>query len=99
MPPPRRINLAEASDSNIPRRAQIARNQRRNAPQATTSHQDDSEASDDEPNKPNPFADAKIGAKKRAKLEAKAEKRQQREAELIAREVNSLLKWYIFFKY
>lgn len=28
-----------------------------------------------------------MGTKKRAKLEAKAEKRQQREAELIAREV------------
>lgn len=28
-----------------------------------------------------------MGAKKRAKLEAKAEKRQQREAEMIAREV------------
>lgn len=84
--PSRRINHGEAADSSIPRRAQIARNQRRNAPQAATSHQD-SEDSDGETNRPNPFADSKIGAKKRAKLEAKAEKKQHREAEMLAREV------------
>lgn len=55
-------------------------------PQPSTSHQD-SDNSEDEANRPNPFAGEKMGAKKRAKLEAKAEKRQQREAELIAREV------------
>lgn len=86
--PSRRINRGEAADSSIPRRAQIARNQRRNAPQATTTQQD-SEDSDDDTTKPNPFADAKMGAKKRAKLEAKAEKRQQRETELLVREVKS----------
>lgn len=84
--PPRRINH-EAADSSIPRRAQITRNQRRNAPQPTTSQQDSEEDSDGESNRPNPFAGEKMGAKKRAKLEAKAEKRQQREAEMLAREV------------
>lgn len=84
--PSRRINQGEASDANIPRRAQIARNQRRNAPQTTTSNQD-SDDSDAETSKPNPFAEAKIGAKKRAKLEAKAEKQRQREAEVVVREV------------
>lgn len=87
--PSRRINLGEAGDSNIPRRAQIARNQRRNAPQPSQ-QQDDSEDSDAEPDKPNPFAEAKIGTKKRAKLEAKAEKQKQREAETIAREVRTV---------
>lgn len=86
--PSRRIIQNEAVDSSIPRRAQIARNQRRNAPQAPTTQQE-SEDSDGEPNRPNPFAGEKIGAKKRAKLEAKAEKRQQREAEVLAREVNA----------
>lgn len=86
--PTRRINQGEASDANIPRRAQIARNQRRNAPQPQAQPQQDSDESDADSNRPNPFAgEAKIGAKKRAKLEAKAEKQRQREAELIAREV------------
>lgn len=84
--PSRRINQADASDSNIPRRAQIARNQRRNAPQQQTTSQD-SDESDDDSNRPNPFADAKIGTKKRAKLEAKAERQRLRESEQIAREV------------
>lgn len=80
----RRINRNEAND-DIPRRAQIARNQRRNVPQPV--EQEDSGDSDGGEGRPNPFAEAgKMGAKKRAKLEAKAEKRQQREQELIARE-------------
>lgn len=84
--PSRRINQNDASDANIPRRAQIARNQRRNAPQPTTSHQE-SDESDGDTSRPNPFAEAKIGTKKRAKLEAKAERQRLREAELVAREV------------
>lgn len=93
--PARRINQGEAADSSIPRRAQIARNQRRNAPPAATSQQQESEESDDNAAKSNPFADTKMGAKKRAKLEAKAEKRQQREAELEAREVNSWIQHWV----
>lgn len=86
--PSRRIPQSDASDANIPRRAQIARNQRRNAPQPSTSHQE-SDESEEEPNRPNPFAEAKIGTKKRAKLEAKAERQRLREAELVIREVRS----------
>lgn len=83
-PQARRINRNEAND-DIPRRAQIARNQRRNAPQQVV--QEESEDSDTGESRPNPFAEgAKMGAKKRAKLEAKAEKRHQREQELVARE-------------
>lgn len=86
----RRRNVLVNTDSSIPRRAQIARNQRhRNpAPQTTTTtNQQSDNESDEVAERPNPFAEgAKMGAKKRAKLEAKAEKRQQREAELVARE-------------
>lgn len=83
----RRINRNEANDAQIPRRAQIARNQRRNAPNQASNAPEDSENSDGEPDRPSPFAEgAKIGTKKRAKLEAKAEKRIQREQEQIARE-------------
>ncbi|XP_055317076.1 DDRGK domain-containing protein 1 [Sitodiplosis mosellana] len=76
--PSRRIN--HVVDSDIPRRAQIARNQRRNAPQPVASQEGEEDSDGGEPNR------EKMGAKKRAKLEAKAEKRQQREAEMIARE-------------
>lgn len=83
----RRINRNEANDAQIPRRAQIARNQRRNAPNQAANTHEDSADSDGEPDRPSPFVEgAKIGAKKRAKLEAKAEKRVQREQEQIARE-------------
>lgn len=86
---PRR-NIQANTDPSIPRRAQIARNQRHRQQQATTSQQQQQPSdddSDDDTERPNPFAEgAKMGAKKRAKLEAKAEKRQQRENELIARE-------------
>lgn len=87
---PRRSNHGESETLSIPRRAQIARNQRRNVPQPSTSHKDSSDdeqdQSDDNCNRP-AFTGEKIGVKKRAKLEARAEKRQQREAEAIAREV------------
>lgn len=86
---PRRVNRNEAaSDASIPRRSQIARNQRHRPTQQpqTSQQQDESDDSDAEPNRPNPFAEEKMGAKKRAKLEAKAEKRQQRETEMVARE-------------
>lgn len=87
--PSRRINQADASDANIPRRAQIARNQRRNAPQQTAaaSHPESEDSDDGDTSRPNPFAEGKIGTKKRAKLEAKAERQRLREAELVAREV------------
>lgn len=97
--PSRRINQGDASDSNIPRRAQIARNQRRNAPQASTSHQEESDDSEGESNRPNPFAETKMGTKKRAKLEAKAERQRLREAETVAREVWFDFKlWLLWFK-
>lgn len=80
----RRINRNEVND-DIPRRAQIARNQRRHVPQQAA--QEESGDSDGDESRPSPFAEgAKMGTKKRAKLEAKAEKRQHREQELIARE-------------
>lgn len=54
--------------------------------QPTTSHQESDESNDDE-SRPNAFAEnSKIGTKKRAKLEAKAERKIQREQELVARE-------------
>lgn len=88
--PSRRINQADAPDANIPRRAQIARNQRRNAPQqseAAAAQQESEDSDDGDTSRPNPFAEAKIGTKKRAKMEAKAEKQRLREAELLLREV------------
>lgn len=91
--PSRRINQSDASDANIPRRAQIARNQnRRNAPQPQPSASNqESDESEGESNRPNPFAEAKIGTKKRAKLEAKAERQRLREAELVVREVQTYI--------
>lgn len=94
----RRVVRPDANAGAIPRRAQIARNQQRHrnrpteAPAAavqTSTSLLDSDSDDDAENpneRPNPFAEEKIGAKKRAKLEAKAEKRVQREAEERARE-------------
>lgn len=74
--------------ADIPRRAQIARNQRRNRPDAAAAAagNDDSGSDDDYPHSQVVLTDKKVGAKKMAKLEAKAEKRAQREAELHARE-------------
>lgn len=85
-PQQRRINRNEVLDTSIPRRAQIARNQRHRNTQAATSHQDSDDSNDDE-NRSNAFAEnSKIGTKKRAKLEAKAERKIQREQEMVARE-------------
>lgn len=77
----------------IPRRAQIARNQRnrlRNnataAPAAEIDNDNDEEP-EERPSTSNiDFSEEKIGAKKRAKLEAKAEKRLQREQEMKSKE-------------
>lgn len=92
-PRPNRVLRPEISDTSIPRRAQIARNQRHRSARASdsqTSAVADAENSESDgdatESRPNPFAEEKIGSKKRAKLEAKAEKRQQREAEQQARE-------------
>uniref|UniRef100_A0A336MQ86 DDRGK domain-containing protein 1 n=1 Tax=Culicoides sonorensis TaxID=179676 RepID=A0A336MQ86_CULSO len=68
----------------VPRRAQIARNQRNRARAAVV--EDDPEMDDEDSERPMPDFGEKIGAKKRAKLEAKEEKKKQREAELQARE-------------
>lgn len=86
-----RTNRPEASagDAAIPRRALIARNQRHRATtSAAAAAAPDSDSDDDGHNesRSNIVTDEKMGAKKRAKLEAKAEKRQQREAELQLRE-------------
>lgn len=53
--------------------------------QAAAVHDDSDDSDDDGRVKPN-FGGEKIGAKKRAKLEAKAEKKNQREAEMQFRE-------------
>lgn len=74
----------DAAPADIPRRAQIARNQRRNRPEAVAAEASGSE--EDYPHSNVVLSDEKMGAKKRAKLEAKAEKRAQREAELQVRE-------------
>lgn len=71
----------DAAAADIPRRAQIARNQRRNRPEAPES---DSEG--ENPHSTVVIGSEKMGAKKLAKLEAKAEKKAQRESEQLARE-------------
>lgn len=76
----------EAAPADIPRRAQIARNQRRNRPEAAPADREASGSDEDYPHSQVVLTDKKVGAKKMAKLEAKAEKRAQREAELEARE-------------
>lgn len=86
-PQPRRVIRPDAAPADIPRRAQIARNQRRNRPEAAAVVNDENSGSEeDNPHSSIILSDEKIGAKKRAKLEAKAEKRAQREAELQSRE-------------
>lgn len=74
----------------IPRRAQIARNQRNRghgnvSNQPAEAAESESEGEDASRNIAG-FNEEKMGAKKRAKLEAKAEKRMQREHELQLRE-------------
>ncbi|XP_055607027.1 DDRGK domain-containing protein 1 [Uranotaenia lowii] len=79
----------QAQDLNLPRRAQVVRNQRNRAriaaPAVVAAQENDS---DDEgiPHAAQDLSGEKIGAKKRAKLEAKAEKKAQREAEQKMRE-------------
>ncbi|ALC45710.1 CG5862 [Drosophila busckii] len=92
--------VPQRAQEGVPRRAQIARNQRNrlrqnpNAPAAAApvgaaadSDEDDAAAAGDE-NAPHATAvlDEKMGAKKRAKMEAKEQKRMQREQELHERE-------------
>lgn len=92
---PRPREIPQRLQQGVPLRAQIARNQRARArtaaaEQAQAAPEADNEPSDsddsgDDRLKPN-FSGEKIGAKKRAKLEAKADKKLQREAELAHRE-------------
>lgn len=92
---PRPRELPQRLQPGVPLRAQIARNQRARARTAAAAEQaqapepdnepSDSDDSSDDRLKPN-FSGEKIGAKKRAKLEAKADKKLKREAELAHRE-------------
>lgn len=81
---------ANAADAAIPRRALIARNQRHRATTsavaAAAAHDSDSDDDGQSDARTNVLVDEKMGTKKRAKLEAKAEKRQQRETEQQLRE-------------
>lgn len=92
MPAPvRAAAVPERLQAGVPRRAQIARNQRdRNRNRAAANVENrvsDQENSDEEAEeKLTDFGNEKIGTKKRAKLEAKAEKKSQREVELKIRE-------------
>lgn len=86
--------VPERIQPGIPRRAQIARNQRdrnrnRGAANVDNNRVYDQENSDEDVDeKLIDFGNEKIGTKKRAKLEAKAEKKSQREVELKIREEN-----------
>uniref|UniRef100_A0A2M3Z434 DDRGK domain-containing protein 1 n=1 Tax=Anopheles braziliensis TaxID=58242 RepID=A0A2M3Z434_9DIPT len=74
-------------EGNVPRRAQVVRNQRNRARVAEVAEQaEQSEEEDTIPQAQHDYSGEKLGAKKRAKLEAKAEKKQQREQELRHRE-------------
>ncbi|XP_049279137.1 DDRGK domain-containing protein 1 [Anopheles funestus] len=75
------------AEENVPRRAQVVRNQRNRARVAQVAERvDDSEEEDTIPQAQHDYAGEKIGAKKRAKLEAKAQKKTEREHELRLRE-------------
>lgn len=93
--------VPQRAQEGVPRRAQIARNQRnrlrQNAPVAAAAPQaeapggsdndDDAQADGEGPRVPQgAVLDEKMGAKKRAKMEAKEAKRVQREQELYDRE-------------
>uniref|UniRef100_A0A182R0H1 DDRGK domain-containing protein 1 n=1 Tax=Anopheles farauti TaxID=69004 RepID=A0A182R0H1_9DIPT len=74
-------------EENVPRRAQVVRNQRNRARVAQIAEPiDQSEEEDTIPHAQHDYGGEKIGAKKRAKLEAKAEKKAHREQELRHRE-------------
>jgi hypothetical protein len=88
---PVRRNVPVRAQDNVPRRAQIVRNQRNRARVAVEDEPEpDQEDSDGEtdtiPKAEVDYGAEKMGAKKRAKLEAKAEKKAQREMELKMRE-------------
>ncbi|XP_059622560.1 DDRGK domain-containing protein 1 [Phlebotomus argentipes] len=91
---PARRGVPVRVQEGIPRRAQLARNQRNRLRQANVAEEEpedddveDEAAGEATSERPMPdFAGEKMGAKKRAKLEAKAEKKAQREAELRVRE-------------
>uniref|UniRef100_A0A182NSN8 DDRGK domain-containing protein 1 n=1 Tax=Anopheles dirus TaxID=7168 RepID=A0A182NSN8_9DIPT len=75
------------NEENVPRRAQVVRNQRNRARVAQIAEPiDQSEEEDTIPQAQHDYGSEKIGAKKRAKLEAKAEKKAHREQELRHRE-------------
>uniref|UniRef100_A0A1L8DCY0 DDRGK domain-containing protein 1 n=2 Tax=Nyssomyia neivai TaxID=330878 RepID=A0A1L8DCY0_9DIPT len=90
--PPVRRGVPVRAQEGIPRRAQLARNQRNrlrqaNAAEAQPEEDVDEEADGEDAERPvADFSGEKMGTKKRAKLEAKAEKKAQREAELRVRE-------------
>lgn len=74
-------------EENVPRRAQVVRNQRNRARVAQVAEPvNDSDEEDTIPEAQHDYGGEKIGAKKRAKLEAKAEKKALREQELRHRE-------------
>ncbi|XP_055640024.1 DDRGK domain-containing protein 1 [Toxorhynchites rutilus septentrionalis] len=76
-------------DANVPRRAQVVRNQRNRARVAAAAVEEEAENDSDQDVIPRATQDLnaeKMGAKKRAKLEAKAEKKAQREVELKLRD-------------
>uniref|UniRef100_A0A182SFU2 DDRGK domain-containing protein 1 n=1 Tax=Anopheles maculatus TaxID=74869 RepID=A0A182SFU2_9DIPT len=78
---------APQAEENVPRRAQVVRNQRNRARVAQIAEPvDDSEEEDTIPQAQHDYAGEKMGAKKRAKLEAKAQKKTEREQELRYRE-------------
>ena len=75
------------AEENVPRRAQVVRNQRNRARVAQIAEPvEESEEEDTIPQAQHDYAGEKIGAKKRAKLEAKAQKKTEREHELRLRE-------------
>uniref|UniRef100_A0A2M4AA10 DDRGK domain-containing protein 1 n=1 Tax=Anopheles triannulatus TaxID=58253 RepID=A0A2M4AA10_9DIPT len=79
---------ADQREVNAPRRAQVVRNQRNRArvAEVVAEQGEQSEEEDTIPQAQHDYSGEKLGAKKRAKLEAKAEKKQQREQELRHRE-------------
>uniref|UniRef100_A0A6B2E676 DDRGK domain-containing protein 1 n=1 Tax=Phlebotomus kandelakii TaxID=1109342 RepID=A0A6B2E676_9DIPT len=87
---PARRGVPVRVQEGVPRRAQLARNQRNrlrqaNVAEAAPEEEEEEEAGETERPMPD-FSGEKMGAKKRAKLEAKAEKKAQREVELRLRE-------------
>lgn len=84
-PREQRRGVAAPVQEGVPRRAAIARNQRNRARAVVEEQVDEEEADEDDTGAGIEFSD-KMGAKKRAKLEAKAERAKQREVEQKMRE-------------